>query len=608
MNSLTSRVEDKARSWVPKDLTTGQKVILVALMMIFLQLILRAWAIYGGWFYGDDLKFLSQAATERLSLDLLFTRHQQQLMPGGILVAWLVGRGPAFSWPLAATTILAMQALASASCLLMLRNLFGLRPAILIPLALYLFSPLTLGAFMWWAAALNQLPLQIVFFLIIATHVEYMRTRKAMWVIASGALLLIGLLFYIKAVLIVPVLAFVTVAYFAEGRAWLRIRTSLRRFWPAWTSFIVVSAGYLVAYATTGESPIDGNRDSPYLETADRQIREALGPALVGGPWRWLDPGRQDVLANAPDFSISIAWIAIVAVAGLTVQRNVGAWRAWALLVVYLVPTVFLTTNGRAGSFGPDVGLYLRYLSDVSVVACLAIACATMTILGATSSLRPRARAIGVPTRWMTAGVALFAIGAVWSTIAYAQFWQKQSPAETFVSNARAVLDPVDQIDIVDERLPDYFVLGPNAPFDRPSRLLAPFGKKITPVKGGTDLEIFSPSGRLESAVVTPGITSEPVVDKDCGTLVKSKPRSIDLEYPVTDETWWMSIPYLASDTGVLTVEAGDNVKSFLLEEGPHSLFYRTTGTYDSVTLTVATPKLGVCVLEISVGFIGHFD
>ena len=61
-------------------------------------------------------------------------------------------------WACVASVVL-LQALASLAVLRLLRELLGNRPVILLPLVLYLFSPLTLAWFVWWANALNAVPL-----------------------------------------------------------------------------------------------------------------------------------------------------------------------------------------------------------------------------------------------------------------------------------------------------------------------------------------------------------------------------------------------------------------------------------------------------------------
>jgi hypothetical protein len=608
VRSTTQRAVQTYFRRIVGDATTRQIVIMTAIVMVAVQLVFRAWAIYYGWFYGDDLKFLSEAATTPLSLDYLFTRHQQQLMPGGLLITWLVGQGPAYSWPLAATTILAMQALASAGCVLMLSRLFGWRPGILLPLGLYLFSPLTLGAYMWWAAALNQLPLQIAFFGIICTHLAYVRTRNLRWAAASAAILALGLLFYIKAVVMVPLLALLTVLYFVEGKPVARVRAALARFWPVWVGYALVAGGYLGAYASTGSSPVGTKGDAAYLETTDRQVRETLGSTLTGGPWRWLAQGRQDVLAHPPEFAVTLAWLAIAAVVVGTSWRRVGAWRAWALLVAYLVPTVFLTASGRTTLFGPDVGLYVRYVTDVAVVACLVLGLATMPLRGASERLRTLDPPVTM--RPLAAlGAVAFLIGSVCSSFTYVSFWHADSPAERYIRAATNDLRPLDSPEVIDEPVPDNLVLAPNAPFNRPSKLLAPLEKSLRPVSSGTDLRMFGTDGQLGSALVTPGIKGRIRPGSDCGVLVSgSDPVSIPMRGTVTNDRWWMSISYLSSRDGEMTVLAGDNRATLPVNEGPHTVFLRTSGPFDQVDIATNTSKLGLCVDTITVGFIGTFS
>ena len=53
--------------------------------------------------------------------------------------------------------------------------------AVLAPLALYLTSGVTMPALMWWTACLNQLPIQLAFFLAVGAWVRYLRGDGLLW-------------------------------------------------------------------------------------------------------------------------------------------------------------------------------------------------------------------------------------------------------------------------------------------------------------------------------------------------------------------------------------------------------------------------------------------
>ena len=89
------------------------------------------------------------------------TPHSGHLMPLGRLLIDLSVAGGLFSWPATAAVTIAFQAAIALAAVWMLRTLFGLRWGIVPPLLVFLFSPVTMPATVWWAAALNQLGQQI---------------------------------------------------------------------------------------------------------------------------------------------------------------------------------------------------------------------------------------------------------------------------------------------------------------------------------------------------------------------------------------------------------------------------------------------------------------
>jgi hypothetical protein len=71
--------------------------------------------------------------------------------------------------------------LAGLAALRLLRALFGERPAILIPLAVFLFCPLTMPALGEWSSGLESVPLQLATFmaqLILPDHSDVLHAER----------------------------------------------------------------------------------------------------------------------------------------------------------------------------------------------------------------------------------------------------------------------------------------------------------------------------------------------------------------------------------------------------------------------------------------------
>src|SRR3546814_2308227 len=79
----------------------------------------------GSWFYADDYRLIGDARAGGLTLEQLGDPFDSQFMPLGRLIAWVVADSGYVNWPVAAGSILLLQAIASFACLLMLVVLFG---------------------------------------------------------------------------------------------------------------------------------------------------------------------------------------------------------------------------------------------------------------------------------------------------------------------------------------------------------------------------------------------------------------------------------------------------------------------------------------------------
>ena len=118
---MTERLSSGSSTRVPHP------VVLAGIVLVAVQVAVRAWASAGSWFIGDDFNLMTRLYDVPLTLTELFTPHDSQLMPGGILSAWVMANAGPQNWTVAASILVVLQAIASASCLLMLVTVFGRR-------------------------------------------------------------------------------------------------------------------------------------------------------------------------------------------------------------------------------------------------------------------------------------------------------------------------------------------------------------------------------------------------------------------------------------------------------------------------------------------------
>lgn len=588
--------------------------------LVLLQLLLRGTGLVQGWFYGDDLEFLRQAQGRPLSLSFLLAPHDSQLMPGGIAVTWLVERVGDYPWTAAAVSVLVLQALAGTACWAMLCELFGVRWWCLAPLALYLFSPLTLTAFFWWAAALNQVPVQLCFFLVVLLHVRHLRSGRRRDGVLAVAALLLGLACYVKAVLVVlPLLALSVLWWGLEehpGRRPLaRAVAHLRSHLVLWAAYAVAVGGYLAYYLLRVPNPVATGEATPYLGLADTLVRRSLGPALLGGPWTWDDRNPPLAVSAAPGWAVALSWLVLVGVlVGLWRAFRPG-WRPVAVVVPYLVVSIVLVARGRASLLGADSGLELRYLADLAPVLSLALG---LVVVGRRPlapapghdgphlpSLPPRAAWDPRTARWETLGGAVLVlalvVGTAVSSVRYAGHWTADFPTRAYVQ--RVVGESQGQrLELLDEPVPGRVVPGTSFPENLPSRVFAPLGRdRVAATDAGTDLGVLDDDGAPAVPEVT-GAESEPGPLRDCGYAVRTTAVGVPMTGQPQRFFWWLEVAYLASQDGAMTITVGDQQLRGEVRAGLHRWYVRGEGPVDRVTVRTDRPGTALCLDRVSVG------
>lgn len=584
---------------------TRDLVLASALGLVVLQLALRGWALFRSWFYLDDYNLLLDARGRTVDGDYLLEQYNSHLMPAGRLIAWVVESSGTLTWPVAATSVLVLQATASLAAVWMLTTLFGVRWAILAPLALYLFSPMTVPAMMWWTAALNQVFLQTTFFLAVGAGVRYLRGRRMRWLAATLAIVLLGLTFYVKALLLGPVLAFLALAYFARGGPRARLRQVLRAYWPAVLGSAVALGGYVAYYVTHVDEPFTETGPGLVGRLADSMIGTALGSALLGGPWRWESTAPPNAFADPPMWAVHLAWVVVTLVVlygALTRERTL---RAWVLAVGYVVALLALLVNSRAPVYGSIIGLEYRYLTDAACVLALAVGLVFLPVRGAVESSAPRAEPLvrfRVRPAVTTVLVAAVCVSSVVTTVPYVHRWHTENASHDYLTTLQRQLRDHGTVDLADQEVPDDVISGTFAPANQLRRLLPLLDAPAEfPTSTGTLVQVAD-DGTLRQALIDPAVTSEEGPREDCGWLVRERGRTIPLTGGAFDWTWWIRIGYLASDDSPVVVSAGDTTEETQVVRGAHSLFVKIKGSFDEVEISGLDSGVAMCVDTIEVG------
>lgn len=581
-------------------------MVLVGAVLVALQLGMRAWQLYPSWFYADDYRLLDDATGTPFTVDYLLEPFDSQFMPLGRALVWVVAGAGHVEWTLAATMTLAVQLVASGACLWMLLTLFGARWGVLAPLGLYLTSALSLPGLMWWAASLNQLPLQAVVFSAVATWVRYLRGGRWPWLLATLAIVAVGLLAYVKALLVLGVLAFLVLAYFSSGGPLARITGAVRRLWLAAVTAAVLGGAFVGYYLAEVPSVFEEASGGIAADLAQTMLGTAFPSGLAGGPWRWDTSNPPAAVADPPMVLVQLAWVAIVLLVCVVALRRRRSLRAWVLLAGYLGAAYVLLLVSRAPISGGYGGLEYRYVTDAAAVAVLCLALATMPVVGAVESSEARARPLLLlaPPPWLIAGLTtLVCASSVVSSTLYARVWHDHHPGASFVARAVDGLSGQGELDLADQVVPPEVVTPLSAPLNSTARLLPLLASNVHFPSSTSSLVVLDEDGTPFLAQVDGEVASPAGPVRGCGWQVRNgRSTEIPLDGDVFDFGWWLQIDYLASSDDVMMVRAGDSEEEVQVSRGLNSAFVHVDSSFDAVVLSGTRPSTTVCVDGIVVG------
>lgn len=376
-------------------------VHLTAVLLVCAQIGWTAALLAHSYFRQGDFEVLDRALTSGFGWKYLMWLGGAQkghLMPLGLAIAWATARASVYNWLLASVVIGALVAAASLALVRLLLTLFGARPAILVPLAVYMFGPLSLGTIAWWSAALAVIPLQLAIFMAVSAHVRYLRSNRLRHSIIAALWLAVGMAAADQGALVPLLLLVVTAGYFVPGRWTDAIRRAVTGYWRAWLSYAAVLASYCVVFflqlAGSGLHPAGPGLASRLYEFAGTLIANTALPGALGGPWHWLSTGFAQ--AKPPVALVVLSFVLAACVIAVSCLYRMRAWRAWAILLAWVVAAdIVPVAISGFGTLPPaTLATQTGYLADATAVLAL---CLGLAFIPLKDTMAPALKEIAAP-------------------------------------------------------------------------------------------------------------------------------------------------------------------------------------------------------------------
>ena len=607
------------------------QVLVAGLLLVAASIAWKAQFLHRRYFYQDDFVDLDVARRSPFNwhyLSRLDPSRHDHFFPGFQAVTWVLAKISLYNWGLDSAVLLAFAAAASVAALLALRTLFGERPAILLPLVVYLVIPLTVPDLGWWGTGMESQPFQLAIFMMLGAHVRYVRSGGARHLSAAIGWLIFGMLFFEKSIALPLLLFAITSGYMADRRSWLGgMVHTLRQHWRAWLSYAVL----LVAYSVVAIEAFRASASKPHPATSGLAVRtftsyfvkDNLLPGIFGGPWRWIPAGAGSRYAIAlPTMTmVRLSEVGAVLLLLLTIWVRPVGWRAWLIFVVWvaladMAPIIF----GRLG-FGLTVlfALETRYLADAAPVLAICLGLVLLPV----AAVGERAAAVQKPRRLLggridlrpvaAALIATFIVSAIWSDQTYENITNGGPLAAAYIANAGQGLT---------HAAPGTFVLDQAMPTDMVEQLFGSrasqsqvIGDLVTGVQArrlhwikhavGTldDLKMIGSNGQLLPAYISgvytigrkgPGL-------KACwpsrgDRIIVKFPRSTT-PYPQT-----LRISYIWSGSpGFVVIQYGDSAQRLYLSPGLHNAYLQVTGAVTALAIDGQNAKY-LCVGSAEAG------
>jgi len=456
--------------------------------------------------------------------------------------------------------------------------------------------------------------MQMAMVVALGAQVRYVRTRRPRHLLTLGLSVAVGLLFFEKALLIVPLVFLVTACLFVSGGPFRRVTRTLVRYWPSWLVLMLVSVTYLGFYLSqVGVSQIRSPSAGEVLSFVRQLVGTNIIPGLLGGPWEWVYFRTFSPLAIPDDLLRWLAWAVFLALVVITVRLRPSAIGAWVILAGYVTLVAGMLAATRLDSIlAASNGLVPHYVSDVVVVGALCIGVAMLGLVD-TADKEPTWRSIW-PTAMREPGaaalltavalvaLALLGLGAAWTGARYGDVWSLRQGRD-YLHNAQAdlALAPPGTV-FFDQPVPDGVLTSFLWPYNMQSRFFSPMEPGPVFVTEAENPSMFDHAGHIRQLRVDGPVTA-PGPEPGCGHMLHGgQTVRLPLSDSRFDWPWVVRIGYLSSGESTAVFRLGQATHRFDVGRGLHQIYFELVGAGDSVELTINDPTVTVCVDQITVG------
>ena len=303
------------------------------------------------YFQWDDFAYFYWAHTDRGSgvLSYAFASAFGHLSPANSLTYLALERVAPMNFEVALAFLLACQTASAVLLQRILTLVFGRAWWTYAVAFAWAISIVHLPTFACFAAGLHPIPAITATLASIHAYLCWRATARRAWLVWSLVAMVIGLGFYIKALLIPLYLVLMRVLLLdPEARLRDSLR-SLRAEWRVWLAYAAVAVVYLVVYSLGDYArPASGASVGEVLDYLRIFWLEGLSPMLFGirvpqyGQEWW------------HQLAIVAAQVALLGLVAWSVSRRRTAWRAWAFLFVAVLANALMVEGGsRSTARGP---------------------------------------------------------------------------------------------------------------------------------------------------------------------------------------------------------------------------------------------------------------